>query len=51
MQYKLHWSGFIRLKCDTRTCKDGIVYDCNLTASRYGQHWAVRAEAMFKNLG
>lgn len=47
MEYKSQWRGFIRLKCDTHACKDGIVYDPNLTASRYRLHRAVRAGAMF----
>lgn len=33
MHCKSHWSGFIRLKLDTRSCKDGIVYDPGLAAS------------------
>lgn len=35
MHCKSHWSGFIRLKLDTGSCKDGIVYDPGLAASRY----------------
>lgn len=47
MHCKSHWSGFIRFKLDTRLCKDGIVYDPGLAASRYRLHQASRAGAMF----
>lgn len=51
MHCKSHWSGFIRLKLDTHSCKDGIVYDLGLAASRYRLHQASRAGAVFFSEG